>query len=296
MAALADNVLSTARNDTSSALASLPSMVAAEIARITPRAVTVTLPDLPTVKLDHVHSVFDRLLRKAMARRNVYLVGGMGTGKTTVAKQIAKALSLPFYMASSVFEEHKLFGYMNAQGEYVTTDFRRAYEHGGQFLFDELDRSDPACVVAFNAATSGTHCAFPDGIVERHKDCILFAAGNTALRGPSREFNTAQKQDSSVLDRWQVIEMELDEKLEGACCINPDWLRYCRALRAAAIAQSITELAVTPRASIEGAVAIAEGDTWAEAADSIIWKKLDKASRDRLEALVPMSQYETSIL
>jgi hypothetical protein len=295
LAAIAAQLLQESRATTLNLLGeyenSLPAIIAAELEkRATPRKLEVTLPDLPSVTIDTPHKAFPRVLRKAVARRNVYLVGGMGTGKTTLAMQLAEVLSLSFYMASSVFEEHKLFGYCDAGGKYVTTDFRRAYEFGGVFLFDELDRSDPSVVVAFNAALANGQCAFPDGIVKRHKDCIIIAAGNTALRGANREFNAAQKMDSSVLDRFCMIPVELDLELEAAICINADWLKYCRAMRHAAAVQAI-DLAVTPRASIEGAIAIAEGDTWLEAADGYIWKGLDKASRERLERSVPIDDY-----
>jgi len=243
------------------------------------------------VTVDHAHKVLPRVLRKAMERRAVYLVGGMGVGKTTLGKQIAKILKLPFYMAASVFEEHKLFGYLFG-GEYITTDFRRCWEFGGVFLFDELDRSDPGVVVAFNAFTNG-FLAFPDRLVERHPDCIVIAAGNTAMRGATREFNAAQKMDASVLDRYYMIEMELDLDLEASLCGNKAWLRYCRALRAETLKQSIDDLAVTPRAVVEGAEAIAKGDTWAEAADGLIWKGLATATRERLERAVPIATYAT---
>jgi hypothetical protein len=116
------------------------------------------------------------------------------------------------------------------------------------------------------------------------------------MRGANREFNTAQKMDSSVLDRWQIIRLEIDLELEAAICINADWLAYCRALRAAAKAQAVADLSVSPRAAIQGAIAIAEGDTWQEAAESLIWKELAPATRERLEAAVPLSSYETSIV
>jgi hypothetical protein len=280
------NILATYEND-------LPGMVAAELSKIIPRKVEFHIPELPPITVDHAHKVFPRILRKALKRRNVYLVGGMGTGKTTIGKQLAKVLNLSFYMASSVFEEHKLFGYCDASGRYVTTDFRRAFEFGGVFLFDELDRSDPSVVTSFNAALANGFAAFPDALVQRHPDCVLIAAGNTALRGANREFNAAQKQDSSVLDRFCVIPVELDLELEQALCINPDWLAYCRALRLAASVQAI-DLAVTPRASIEGAQAIAEGDSWEEAADGYIWKGLADNDRKRLEGMVSLDEYATA--
>jgi len=269
-------------------------VIEARLAAQQPRKVTFEIPTLPPVTVDHAHRVLPRVLRKAMKRRNVYLYGGMGTGKTTIATQVAKILGLPFYMASTVFEEHKLFGFIDGNGIYRSTDFRQCFEFGGVFLFDEKDRSDPNVVVSFNAPMANKYCAFPDKLVHQHPDCVIIAAGNTAMRGATREFNSAQKQDASALDRYCAIPVELDLELEQQVCINSQWLRYCRALRAEALKQSVDALAVTPRASIEGAIAIAEGDTWAEAADGYIWKGLDTATRERLERAVPIATYAPS--
>jgi shikimate kinase len=41
-----------------------------------------------------------------MAKQNIYLIGLMGAGKTTVGKQLAKALKLPFYDSDKVIEEN----------------------------------------------------------------------------------------------------------------------------------------------------------------------------------------------
>ena len=37
---------------------------------------------------------------------NIYLVGLMGVGKTTIGKQLAKALKRPFYDSDKVIEDY----------------------------------------------------------------------------------------------------------------------------------------------------------------------------------------------
>lgn len=40
-----------------------------------------------------------------MTKENIYLIGLMGAGKTTIGKQLAKALKIPFYDSDKVIEE-----------------------------------------------------------------------------------------------------------------------------------------------------------------------------------------------
>ena len=54
---------------------------------------------------------------------------------------VAKALGRTFYFTGAVDNVFKLNGYMDANGNYVRTSFREAYEWGGVFLFDEIDAS-----------------------------------------------------------------------------------------------------------------------------------------------------------
>lgn len=41
-----------------------------------------------------------------MTKENIYLIGLMGAGKTTIGKQLAKALKIPFFDSDKVIEEH----------------------------------------------------------------------------------------------------------------------------------------------------------------------------------------------
>ena len=51
-------------------------------------------------------------------------------------------------------------GFIDAQGRIVNTEFRKAYEHGGLFLFDEIDASFPQAILAFNAALANDFMDF----------------------------------------------------------------------------------------------------------------------------------------
>ena len=126
-----------------------------------------------------VHTIFDTLLRSVVCG-NVALVGPTGCGKTTIAKQVADALELPFYMNGAIQSEYKLTGFVDAKGQYVRTPFREAFEKGGVYLFDEIDASNANVLLQFNAALANNHSDFPDGVIERHEKFHCIAASKSS--------------------------------------------------------------------------------------------------------------------
>jgi cobaltochelatase CobS len=198
------------------------------------------------------------------ARKHVLMVGPAGTGKSTLATQVAEALSLAFYCMSvgPTTSKTDIIGYMNATGEYVSTLFRLAYEHGGVFLFDEIDSGNPGVFTLINGALANGHMAFPDGMVKRHPDFRCMAAANTYGRGPDRMYVGRQAMDAATLDRFAVVTVDIDNALELAICQAwglPDVtvtrvLAYIRHLRRKASDAKLA-VVVSPRAS-EGMCAL----------------------------------------
>jgi hypothetical protein len=190
-------------------------------------------------------------------RLNILLTGPAGTGKTRAAREIAKALDLPFYFTGAINTEYKLLGFIDAQGRVINPAFRKAWTGGGAFLFDEVWRSLPAALMPFNTALSGTLCDFPDGCFERHPDFLCIAADNTYGLGGDTKY-TGHKQDASVLDRFVKYRWEIDEALEEHIAQHPDWCKRIRQLRANARRQGLDVL-ITPRAARDGASMLRQG-------------------------------------
>lgn len=238
----------------------------AAIANLPPKRYEFVQKDGTVKTLEGVqHKMFERLLRYCSCRLNVWLAGPAGTGKTTAAKHVAKALDLPFYFNGSVDTEYKLLGFTDAQSRVVRTPFRDAWENGGVYLFDEIDGSLPPAILAVNAALAGNLCAFPDGIVAKHKDCIIIAAANTYGHGATMEYVGRMKLDAASLDRFVRIAWDNDDALELAISPNPKWTEYVQKVRAKAKAKGLKVL-ITPRASINGAILLNAGDSWEDAA------------------------------
>lgn len=239
------------------------------------------------------HPLFDMFLTLVVCGREkhgapVMLVGPAGSGKTTACEHAAQALGLPFYTNGALTGAHELMGYKDAAGTYHGTPFRAAFEHGGVYLMDEMDRSDPAAVLSLNSALANRFAAFPDRAepVKAHPDFIPVVAANTYGRGADRLYIGANQLDASTLDRFAVLSWDYDEALERALAGDDAWCAYVQAARAAAVDLKIRHV-ISPRASMSGAVMRRAGLPFDMVAEAALWKGLDKEQRERITAKIP---------
>lgn len=238
-----------------------------EIAKLDrPTKVTVEIKATGEVKaMGLQHKNFPLLLKACQAtqpdghRLNFWLKGPAGSGKTTAAKNIAKALNLPFHFNGAIDTKYDLTGFIDAAGNYHRTAFREAFEHGGVYLFDEVDSSSPSAVLAFNAALANGIARFPDGNIERHKDCVILAGANTTGQGASSEYVGRFKQDAAFLDRFVLIDWPLDEKLERAFSQDTAWVKRVQEVRKATAKRNLKNHMVSPRATLYGSALLAAG-------------------------------------
>ena len=230
--------------------------------------VTVVHENNITVDMGLQHKSFPDLLKACQAvdsnnqHLNVWLVGPAGTGKTTAARNVAKALELDFSFNGAISSEYQLLGFVDARGNYHGTPFRQIWEFGGVYLFDEVDGSGVPATLPFNAALANGYMTFPDSPlpVARHKDCIVIAAANTWGLGATIEYVGRNKMDAAFLDRFVQIEWMVDEQLESATCSDEAWVTKVQAWRKKVAEKGIKAM-VTPRASYYGAALLQAGLT-----------------------------------
>lgn len=215
------------------------------------------------------HRRFPDLLQKVQAGVNVWLAGPAGTGKTTAAANVAKALDLKFFFNGAIDNEYKLLGFTDAQGRVVSRPFREAFEKGGVYLFDEVDASLPGALLAFNAAMANGHCDFPDGCIERHKDFRAIAAANTYGYGANADYVGRNRMDGAFLDRFVMQGWEIDEVLERSIAGNDKWVTYVQDVRKRVSSKGL-KVIISPRASIHGAKLLAAGVSWEECQTSCL--------------------------
>ena len=261
--------------------------------------------DLSTVTV--MHHKFPLLAAAVAARVNVMLVGPAGSGKTTAAVKVAEALGLPFYGTGAINSEYKLTGFIDAQGRIVSTAFRKAFEEGGVFLFDEIDASLPSALLAFNAALANDWMDFPDKCVKRHEGFRVIAGANTFGTGADRQYVGRNQLDAASLDRYAVIDWGYDEALEASFVGAPvpkdaprpvsiaplsadaaqaQAIQWCDRVRR--IRKSVDDLkvrhVVSPRATMNGARLLAAGWTWADTEEAVVWKGLDRDTKAKVVA------------
>lgn len=229
------------------------------------------------------HSCFPTLLACATARVNAWLAGPAGSGKTTAARNVARALALPFYFTGAVASPVKLMGHFDLRtGKVVRTAFREAFEHGGVFLWDEVDASCPNALLSFNAALDNGICDFPDGTIAAHPDFIVIAAANTWGSGPNAEYVGRNRIDGATLNRYATIAWTYDEDLETHIVADhPLWVKRVQTVRAR-VQRDAIKVIVSPRASIAGAKLLRQGLTQEVVEALVLRREMTQAQWDKV--------------
>ena len=216
----------------------------------------VKIDDKSVVLKGLKHKQLQDLIVTATLRLPVLMVGMAGTGKTHAAEQVAEALKVNFYAMSVGAQTSKsdIIGYMNANGVYVKTHFRDAYEKGGVFLMDELDAGNANVLIQVNAALSNGQAAFPDKMVKMHKDFIFIATANTYGTGMDRQYVGRNQLDAVTLDRFTLIDWDIDEDLEAGFVFGTYGKAWNMAVRAARdyVSEHNIRALITPRATLKG--------------------------------------------
>ena len=260
--------------------------------------ITIEVTDRPTIEFEgQPHKDFQLIARILTLRHHLWLAGGAGAGKTTVAEQVAKALGLAYQEISCgpATDQWDLFGYKSPDGRYIEGKIREVFEFGGVLMLDEVDNASDSVLVAMNSALANGHATFPDGRVKKHKDFVCIAGANTFGRGADRMYVGRNQLDGATLDRFSFLPFDYDEEAEFSWAAGKapgcdSWVKYVQAVRQAAMERQLRVI-VSPRASLFGAEKLAAGFTFQEAADLQIWNKMDADDKEMLQACVPMAPY-----
>ena len=193
---------------------------------------------------EHTHAAFGATAKFLSRRQPVFLTGPTGTGKSYLARQVAKHLTridsdepLPYYetpCSSGITEGHLLGRLLptgaGGQFEYTHAILSRAYEEGGVCCLEEIDSSDPNTLLCVNNALESDQMTLPNRIKDwyasRHPDFVLVIIGNTTGQGADRVYCGRNQLDGAFLDRFmlRMIEVGYDKLLEGKLCPDTELL------------------------------------------------------------------------
>jgi cobaltochelatase CobS len=220
----------------------------------------------------HHHPMFTELLELAGTFGpdgyvpGIYLCGDASSGKTTATRNLGKVLGIPWRFNGAISQPHEMLGYKDAAGTYHRTPFRDAYEHGGVYCFDEVDRSDPNALLCVNPHLANAVAEFPDGQVARHPDCIIICTANTWGTGSNADYVGANKLDAAFLSRFPFkLGWNIDEGFERQIVTNPLWIARVQAARRRARDAGL-KVMIDTRAALAGAALIESGATHDKAA------------------------------
>lgn len=214
----------------------LDSFIFEKYGKLPQKEIVVKLPDGTKKSTGTVqHEMFETVLKYLVADVPVFMAGPAGTGKSSIAKNAAKALDLDFYFSGAVSDIYKFTGFVDANGHYSKTQFYDFCTNGGVFFLDEMDASIPEVLVALNAAIANRYFDFPCGKVELNEKCRFICAGNTYGNGADAQYTGRYQLDGATLDRFAVLDIDYSNDIFNAVSNgNKELIRFISDLRKAA--------------------------------------------------------------
>lgn len=248
------------------------------------------------ITVDSAHEKLPRLIAYLSRRKHTYLYGPSGSGKSTGTTMAAQALGLrhAYISLTPQTPEYRVFGYNDANGKYIQTDLYDFYKNGGVFCIDEMDNASASMLVSLNTLLQNGHGAFPCGMVERHKDFVLVACGNTNGLGANRLYPERRRMDAAARGRLRFIEWGYDEKLElmVATGINksaaPALTLWAKSVRAYLEDNNIPDILLSPREVYDIADELAHGEKLSNILEETVWKGADKETVRKILAVHPL--------
>ena len=161
------------------------------------------------------------LLNRIRGRRNIYISGESGTGKSDMIQKLADfygqtLIRINFHQG--VTESTLIGKYVVRNGE---THFAYglvplAMKKGYWLLLDEIDYAEPEHTSVLQAVLEGKPLIITSNegeMVVAHSSFRIFATGNTTGRGDSSDsYHGTNFMNSAFLDRWTIFQMEYSKK------------------------------------------------------------------------------------
>jgi hypothetical protein len=262
-----------------------------------PPDLVIRRDDAPPVKIEGAHYLVPRIVKLMSARIPVLVWGEAGTGKTTLAAQVADALGLEFHFDTLTRDSSRvqIYGYRAPDGTPVETPTTRAYAAGDRAMLahDEVGYSPPSVQGMLNSALANG--ILPAAWGDLRGAPAYLATDNTPL-GPTEDHPDREEGSPAYKDRLYFIRLDLDENIiRRACGLSPvrraarpeatctaaDWGTWVLSARAWC-KRNAPNLHVGQRAALVGLRALAAGETPEEVAEGLVFKGCDPSLRSKV--------------
>ena len=250
------------------------------------KEVNITIDDVKKKGVKGLfHKDFESILQLVSLKMPVFLVGPAGCGKNVILKQCAEVLGKKFFYQNDANEDHKLLGFVDANGIYHQTPFYKAFTEGGLLMLDEMDNANASVLLKLNSAIgSGNdfYMTFPNGeTLQAHKDFQVVAAANTYGTGQNAVYCGRNQIDGATLDRYFTYTLDYDKTLEKSLVMNKDILGLFWEIRKIVqdndIRHTVSTRAIVNMDKIISSKIIGKGSfTLGSAFDGTLIKGLDK--------------------
>ena len=240
-----------------------------------------------------VHPEFERVVNYLNDGAHVMLVGPAGCGKSTLIKQVSKALDADCTILSGTAgaTEGDVIGRLlpgnGGAFEYVPSEMVKLYERGNAVIgLDEIAGFDPNMLMIFNMPLANghmyVHLRRENPMVAAGERVFFLATDNTYGTGANPMYAGRNPMDEATRDRFIFITVDYDKRLEES-------IAAAGGLSAAEMA-GIWELrdrcreaqlrrVISTRAFMKAATMKRCGDSWREIRDRLLegWSKDEKA-------------------
>lgn len=176
---------------------------------------------------------------------NIWMVGPAGCGKSTIARNTAKELDVPYLCISCGIgtSATEFTGYKYPTRE--ATKFAEFYAKKSIILIDEMTALDPSVAQVINAALANGEIETTTGTVLRHPECIIIATSNTFGNGADRQYVANNQLDASTIDRFIGAIIEVNYSLEYESQFDKEVVDYIYLLRDCIKTNSLRRIAST---------------------------------------------------